>query len=156
MKSVTSWLLVMFMIMFWIFRIAVAFQAQYAKDLGGFIALDYQIEVPLLFLTVLCFILVLKRFLIGGILYMASYGYYFGTYIMKNLSFNEVMSTEITQNILVSALGVILAFCVLIDLIIAKTRKRDPKDQKTDWFFQNEQYDRKKDSREDKNEYRNY
>ena len=40
--------------------------------------------------------------------------------------------------------------------MVNKIRKRDPKDKKTDWFFQNEQYDRKLDDRADKNQYRNY
>ena len=38
MKNITSWLLVMFMAMFWVFRVIIAFQAQYEKDFGGFIA----------------------------------------------------------------------------------------------------------------------
>ena len=52
--------------------------------------------------------------------------------------------------------GLILAFCVFFDLLVTKIRKRDPKDKKTDWFFKNEQYDRKYDERADKNQYRNY
>lgn len=52
--------------------------------------------------------------------------------------------------------GVIIAFCVFFDLMVNKLRKRDPKDKKTDWFFQNKEYDRKLDDRADKNQYRNY
>ena len=41
MKSLSSWLLVMFMGMFSLFRVAVAFQAQYNENFGGFkMALD--------------------------------------------------------------------------------------------------------------------
>ena len=35
-----------------------------------------------------------------------------------------------------------------------KNRKAHPKDKKTDWFYKNEQYDRKLDERADKNNYR--
>ena len=36
MKNLSSWLLVMFMGMFWLFRVVVAFQAQYDENFGGF------------------------------------------------------------------------------------------------------------------------
>ena len=42
----------------------------------------------------------------------------------------------------------------LFDLIIDKSRKANPKDKKTDWFYKNEQFDRKLDERADKNNYR--
>ncbi len=64
MKSLSSWLIVFFMIFFWLFRVIVAFEAQYEKDFGGFIAFNYTIEIILLFVAILCMILVLRRMLI--------------------------------------------------------------------------------------------
>ena len=160
MKSFSSWLLVMFMGMFWAFRIIVAFKAQYQEDFGGFIAFNLTIEIILLFVAILCMILVLRRNIFGGILYLASYGFYFGGYIITNMlpsiMSGEAMNVSIMQNAFVSAVGLIIAFCVFFDLLVNSIRKRDPKDKKTDWFFNNEQYDRKYDDRADKNEYRNY
>ena len=156
MKSLSSWLLVMFMGMFWIFRIIVAFQAQYGETFGGFIVFNSTVEIALLFVAILCMILVLRRNWIGGIIYLASYGYYFGGYIFSNITSEGEMSAAVMQNIFVSAIGVIIAFCVFFDLMVNKLRKRDPKDKKTDWFFQNKDYDRKLDDRADKNQYRNY
>lgn len=160
MKSLSTWLLVMFMVMFWGFRIVVAFQAQYGHDFGGFIAFDFNTEIILLFLTIISFILVIRRNLIGGLIYIISYGYYFGGYIVTNLLpgllSGEVVQFSILQNGLVSSVGLLLAFCVLFDLVISRIRRREPKDKKTDWFFNNEQYDRKMDERADKNQYRNY
>ena len=160
MKSFSSWLLVMFMGMFWIFRLIVAFQAQYEQDFGGFIAFNNTIEVVLLFVVILCIILFLRRNIIGGILYLVSYGYYFGGYILKNaipkLTSGEAMSVSVMQNSFVSLVGIVIAFCVCFDLVVNKIWKRNPKDKKTDWFFDNEQYDRKYDERADKNQYRNY
>lgn len=160
MKSFSSWLLVMFMGMFWLFRVAVAFQGQYQKDFGGFIAFNPTMEVILLFVTILCIILVLRRFLLGGIIYLISYGYYFGGYIIYNaipiLLDGGTMSINVMQNAFVSAIGIVIAICVFFDLLVNRIRKRDPKDKKTDWFFNNEQYDRKYDERADKNQYRNY
>lgn len=156
MKSLSSWLLVMFMGMFWIFRIIVAFQAQYGETFGGFIVFNSTVEIALLFVAILCMILVLRRNWIGGIIYLASYGYYFGGYIFSNITSEGEMSAAVMQNVFVSAIGVIIAFCVFFDLMVNKLRKRDPKDKKTDWFFQNKEYDRKLDDRADKNQYRNY
>ena len=160
MKSLSSWLLVMFMFMFWVFRVVVAFQAQYEKDFGGFIAFNFTIEVILLFVVILCMILVLRRKLLGGILYMVAYGYYFGGYILNNalpmVLEGEALPMSILQNTMVAAVALVIAICVLFDLIVARVRRRDPKDKKTDWFFQNEQYDRKYDERADRNQYRNY
>ena len=160
MKSLSSWLLVMFMAMFWLFRVVVAFKAQYENDFGGFIAFNMTIEVILLFLVILCMALVLRRNIIGGIIYLLSYGFYFGGYIIMN-GFPAIMSGEnldmsVMQNTMVAAVGVILALFVFLDLMIARIRKKDPKDKKTDWYFQNDKYDRKYDERADKNQYRNY
>ena len=40
------------------------------------------------------------------------------------------------------------------DLLLDKNRKENPKDKKTDWFYKNEEFDRKLDDRADKNNYR--
>lgn len=160
MKSLSSWLLIMFMAMFWLFRVVVAFQAQYANDFGGFIAFNMTIEVILLFVVILCMALVLRRNIIGGIIYLLSYGYYFGGYILTNgipaIASGETLGMSVMQNIMVAAIGVILALFVFLDLMIARVRRKDPKDKKTDWYFQNDKYDRKYDERADKNQYRNY
>lgn len=160
MKSLSSWLLVMFMGMFWIFRIVVAFQAQYEKDFGGFIAFNLTVEVILLFLAIVCMALVLRRNIIGGIIYLGAYGYYFGGYIVTNslssLINGETLNMAVLQNTMVAAVGLLIALFVFFDLLIARVRRRDPKDKKTDWYFQNDKYDRKYDERADKNEYRNY
>lgn len=160
MKSLSSWLLVMFMAMFWLFRIVVAFQAQYENDFGGFIAFNMTVEVILLFVVIVCMALVLRRNIIGGIIYLLSYGYYFGGYILTNgipaISSGGTLGMSVMQNTMVAAVGVILALFVFLDLMIARVRRKDPKDKKTDWYFQNDKYDRKYDERADKNQYRNY
>ena len=160
MKSLSSWLLVMFMAMFWLFRVVVAFQAQYEKDFGGFIAFNMTIEVILLFVVILCMALVLRRNIVGGIIYLLSYGYYFGGYVLMNgipaIASGETVAMSVMQNTMVAAVGVILALFVFLDLMIARVRRKDPKDKRTDWYFQNDKYDRKYDERADKNQYRNY
>lgn len=77
MRSLTSYLLLIFMIMFWIFRIIVAFTATMGINIG-IIPINMNMEIILLFVTIPSIILVAKRKLIGAILYLISYGAYFG------------------------------------------------------------------------------
>lgn len=78
MKSLISWLLVLFMAMFWVFRVIVAISAQFGIEFGGFIVFNNTTEMVLLFVDLFCFILIVKRKLIGGIIFLAGYGWYFG------------------------------------------------------------------------------
>ena len=75
--------------------------------------------------------------------------------IFPTLMAGETLDMSVMQNGFVSFIGVILAVCVL-NLLFNKVTAKDPKDKKTDWFFQEEKYDRKLDERADKNQYRNY
>lgn len=72
MKTVLNWLLVMFAIMFWVFRLVVTFLYSMKIDFM-FVPYDMNIEVILLFVTVLSIILIAKRKLLGGILYFLTY-----------------------------------------------------------------------------------
>ncbi len=64
MKSMTSYLLAIFMVMFWIFRIVVAFTSSMGIDIG-FVPMNMNVEIILLFVCIPCVILVAKRKLIG-------------------------------------------------------------------------------------------
>lgn len=159
MRNLSSWLLVMFMGMFWLFRVIVALSTQFGTDFGGFITFDFNTEIILLFTTIVCLILILRRSIIGAGAYLITYGYYFGSYIFNNLVINlpeSGLSMEVLQNVLVAALGVILAVLVMIDLLIDKATRKSHSDRKTDWFFKEDKFDRKYDERADRNQYRNY
>ena len=159
MKNFSSWMLVMFMGMFWIFRIAVALTSEMNMDFGGFETLNQQMEIILLFVTLICMILVVKRKVVGGLIYLLSYGMYFGVYLFDNAK--EIMSAiegvsnvSIYTNTFVCIIAMILPIAVLLDLLLDKGRKKNPKDGKTDWFYNNENFDRELDERADKNNYR--
>ena len=99
MKSLFSYLLVMFMILFWGFRIVVAINA--SLDVA-FVAvpLDFTMEIALIFVTLLCIILVVKRQIIGGLLYVFAYGLYFGVdlyNILLQLTKNDKKITIIVK-----------------------------------------------------------
>lgn len=158
MKNFSTWMLVIFMIMFWIFRIIVTLTSELNIDIG-FVPLNSQMEIILLFVTLLSIILVVKRKIVGGLIYILSYGMYFGidlsNNVMKLLEQSEIpVGMTIYTSTFVSLLAMILAVAVLLDLLVDKSRKVNPIDKKTDWFYKNEQYDRKLDERADKNNYR--
>ena len=154
MRTFANWMIAMFMILYWGFRVVVAYQA---SVYGEFFVqpINLTVEIVLLFVTVICIVLVFKRKLIGGIIYFLSYLAYFGTDLFKQiLPAFQGASAEIPNYMgaFTSFLGIILAFAVLVDLAVDKGRKQ--KDKKTDWFYANEQYDRQLDDRADKNNYR--
>ncbi len=84
MRSIPSYLLLIFMIMFWIFRIVVAFCQSMGIDIG-FKVLNMNMEIILLFVSLLSIGLVSKRKLIGAILYLISYSMYFGVDLYKTI-----------------------------------------------------------------------
>jgi len=158
MKSVSSYLLLFFMIMFWIFRIVVAFTTSMGMEIG-FTPLDMNMEIILLFVTLLCVLLITKRKLLGAIIYVISYGMYFGVDVYNNIMKildGAVLTLQEGSNLLMSFIGIVIPIAVLFDLLIDKNRKAHPVDKKTDWFYTNEQYDRKIDERADQNQYKNY
>lgn len=157
MKKFSTYLLVMFMIIFWIVRIIITISSELGKDFMGMKPMNEIFEIIILFATLLCIVLVVKRKLVGSLLYLTLHAIYFGGDITAKLgliSRNEPLTLADTTNMMFSMLGIIIALAVLIDLLLDKNRKANPKDKKTDWFYQNEQFDRKLDDRADKNNYR--
>ena len=157
MQNLSTWLLVMFMGMFWVFRMIVAFTTEIGMDFGGITALNVEVEIALLFVALICMVLVIRRSLFGAIIYLIAYGSYFGVYLYNNISLlftGETFSIEIATNLLISIIGTVIPIAILLDILLDKNRKAHPKDKKTDWFYQNEKFDRKLDDRADKNNYR--
>lgn len=157
MKKFSTYLLVMFMILFWILRIIITVMAQLGKDFMGIIPINETFEIILLFAFLLCAILVVKRKLLGALLYLTLHAIYFGGDITEKigiLSRGETLTMGQATDLMFSIVGIILPLAVLIDLLLDRGRKEHPVDKKTDWFYKNEQFDRKLDDRADKNNYR--
>ena len=150
MKKFSTWLIVMFMIMFWGFRVVIAFTDSLNIDLG-ISPLDSNAEVVLLFISLISIVLIAKRKMIGAIVYLLTYGAYFGIDIYNNV----IAGTSIAYgNAFFSLIGIILPIVAIFDLLFDKAAKAYPKDDKTDWFYKNKDYDREMDERADKNNYR--
>ena len=163
MTNFSTWMLAVFMVMFWLFRAIVALCTQYSIDLMGIVSYNFNMEVIIAFLTLLCIVLVVKRKLIGSLLYLMLYGTYFGEHFITNLipliQGNTTISIEYIMNVFVDFIAIVLALAVLLDVLVDKGRKANPIDRKTDWYFKNEKYDEElnaRDNREDKNHYKYY
>lgn len=158
MRNFSTWMLMMFVIMFWGFRVIVAVMAQLNQDFGGIVPLNFNLEIILLFVVLVCMILIVKRKLIGAIAYLLVYGLYFGTDLVDKvkLVFDSIEPIAVSTyaNMFISFIGIIIPVAVLLDMLADKNRKANPKDKKTDWFYNNEEFDRKMDDRADKNNYR--
>lgn len=158
MRRFSTWLLVMFMVLFWGFRVVITLMAELKQEVMGIEPINKQVEIALLFVALLCIVLVVKRKWPGPIIYLVSYGGYFGVNLFNNISMfinsTETLGIGAYINIIFSFFGLLLPIMVLFDFILDKDKSNNPKDKKTDWFYTNEQYDRKMDDRADKNNYR--
>lgn len=155
MKNFSTWMLVMFMVMFWVFRVIVAVMPEFGTTLGEIAPLNQNLEIILSFVVLVCIVLIVRRKLIGALIYLLAYGMYFGVDVINNIqTVLNGASMETALNVFISIIGIILPIAVLADLLLDKGRKANPKDKKTDWFYNNEQFDRKLDERSDKNNYR--
>lgn len=158
MKNMSTWLLSIFMGMFAILRIMITITNQQGNPLEGIVVENLSLEIALIFLTLFCILMVVKRKILGAIIYVISYGWYYGLGLFNTLYGvlveGEKIAISNSVELLVSAIGVVLPIMVLMDTLADKSRKLHPTDKKTDWFYKNEQFDRKFDERADRNEYK--
>lgn len=154
--SLISYLITMFAGLFWIFRVVLAVTTSLNIDIG-FAVPDVTAEIIMLFVALLCLVLIVRRQIIGAIMYAVSYGWYFGKDIFSAVSQIQSgiqLSAMQALNVFVAFIGVIIALATLVDIAINKNRKGSTKDKKTDWFYKNEQFDREFDERADRNNYK--
>ena len=149
MIGMLSYLISFLGILFWGFRVVVVFCATMQIDFMV-TPINLNLEIALLFVSIPCFALILKRNLAGAFVYFIAFTAYFGNDLYRCLTTN----TGSMETILIDALGVILPLISLIDIGINKDRMGTLEDKKTVWFYGNKDYDRKLDERADKNNYR--
>lgn len=163
MANFSTILLSIFMVMFWLFRAIVALCTQFSIDLLGIVAYNLNYEIIIAFATIFCIVLIVKRKLIGALTYVLIYGLYFGehlfTTIIPLLQNKTTLTIDLSMNLISDLIAIVLAIFVLFDMLVDKSRKANPIDKKTDWYFKNEKYEEElkaRDKREDKNEYKFY
>lgn len=157
MKKLSTYLLTFFMIMFWGFRVILALSDAKGTDMGITIP-NPTMEIILLFVTLVCIVLVIKRKLVGALLYLLIYGAYFGpelfNQIMTLVSSESQLEINFYLDFMVSFIGIVIPIAVVFDMLLDRNRMNHPTDKKTDWYYKNEEYDRQMDERADKNNYR--
>jgi len=169
MKSLLSWLLTFFAAMYWFARLVFTFTSTINQDMGVKIS-NINLEIGMLFLTLILILLVFKRVILGGMIYFLTMTGYLGREIYlcvssaidssSNLAeqvdgvMNSALSVSNIMTVFVAALGIVISFAVFSDIVFNRNRAKKTNDKKTDWFFQNEAYDRKFDERADKNNYK--
>lgn len=153
MKKLSSWILTIFILMFWVFRLIVAFMFNMAIDFP-IKPLDFNVEMILLFVTFFAILLILRRKLLGGIIYVIANVYYFGTYMYNFASASTPINMDNSVNLFVAGIALILSIAILIDLALNQDRHEGKDNKDTYWFYKDKKYDRKLDDRADKNQYR--
>ena len=156
--SLISYLITMFAVLFWMFRVVIAVTTSLNVDIG-LTPIDLTAEIVMLFVALFCLILIFRRQILGAILYIVSYGWYFGKDILNAViqvqNGTQLSAMEIL-NVFIAFIAIILALAILVDITISKTRKgmSTKNNKKTDWFYKNEQFDREFDERADRNNYK--
>lgn len=163
MANFSTWLIAIFMGIFWLFRAMVALCTQFSIDLLGIISYNFTLEVIISFVTIPCMLLIIKRKLIGSLLYLVMYGAYFGEHLVANvmpiIQGQATLNADLSMNLISDIIAIFLGLVTVLDMLVDKGRKDNPKDKKTDWYFKNEKYDEElkaRDDREDNNEYKFY
>lgn len=155
MKNLSSWLIAIFAFMFWGFRVVATVMYSIGTE---FIAppMDMTMEIALLFITFICICFIAKRKLIPTLIYLVAHALYYGIYLYQNIMVMLEGTSTINDymTLLVALIGIAIPLAAFFDVLLDKNRKAHPTDKKTDWFYKNEQYDRKMDDRADRNQYR--
>ena len=155
MTSLFSYMITTFGGLFWLLRVVVAITYTLGVDFL-IVPLDFNTEIILLFVTIIAMVLIIKRNIIGALIYFVAYGWYFGNDLYNNVINIVNGQTEAIDylSVFISFIGVLIPFLTVMDIFLNKERKGSTKDKKTDWFYENEEYTRKLDERADKNQYK--
>ena len=156
MKNLSSWIITFFIIAFWMVRVVVALMGATGDD---FLIkpIDNNVEIALLFVVLALIPFIFKRKLWAALIFLGCYGWYFGVDLVKkviSMANGETLSNDVYLNMFLGLIGVTLAFAALIDILLDRSRLKNPVNKETDWFYKNKDYDRQLDERADKNNYR--
>jgi hypothetical protein len=155
MTSLFSYLLTFFAIVFWAFRALAT--VLYQLDVDFFSTpLNTNIEIVVLFATLPCLILVVKRNIVGAAAYLGIYAAYFGTTLYEAVIDAQATGLNIVNsaNMLCTVIGVIVPMLIFLDILFNKNRQLGKGNSKSDWFYKNEKFDRQYDERADRNQYK--
>lgn len=155
MTSLFSYLLTFLAVIFWAFRAVVTVMFQLDNPLFAQPSnLNYEIIV--LFLTLPCIVGVCKRNIVFAAGYLALYATYFGNtlYLVVQNATDVGITLINSADMLCTVMGIIIPLLIFFDILLNKNRTIGTGAKKEDWFYANEEYDRKFDERADRNQYK--
>ena len=155
MRTMANYLIIMFSVILFIFRLIVAFTTALGID---FIVESINIEYEIIYIMImlLSIILISKNKLTGAIIFVISSIIYYGPSLLSQITFvtSNVISIDTAIQLVISLVGVIIPIFAFFIIAFAKEQEKRPVDKKTDFFYKTDAYDRKHDDRADKNNYR--
>ncbi len=146
-----SYMVNMFAIMFWLFRVYVALMISGGSEIP-FTTPGIEMEIAVIFITLISIFMIFRRNLIFASIYLGTYFAFF-TYGIALMNGNITTSTQLL-NAMLMILGIIIALLNFLDVMFNKNRKGSTKDNKTDWFYATDKYEREFDERADRNQYK--
>lgn len=159
MNSFSKYLLISLAGVFLILRVIITVSFQFGNEFMGLTPYNEIFEIILMFLTLICLIFIAKGNIIGPVAYLSLYTIYFGGDITNKLgiiSAGETLGMTQSMELMFSIVGIILPIAILLEWLLSKKNSVNHKDKKTDWYYQNEKFDRQYDERADRNNYKNY
>lgn len=155
MTSLFSFLITFLSILFWFLRAICTLMYQMSQEFFCE-PLNVTLEIVILFATLPCLLLTIKRSIVGAAIYLGIYASYFGTALYEAVINMQETGVSIvnTSNIIVLIMGIIIPLLTFLDILFNKNRKGKSGDKNTDWFYNNKEYDREFDERSDRNQYR--
>lgn len=155
MKTMSNYLIIMFSVMLFIFRLIVVFTTTMGIEfMVQSINVNY--EIALLLVMLVSIILMSKNKLSGAIIFVISSFAYYGPSLLNQISFvmSNTISIDVAMQLFVSLVCILIPIFAFFIIAFAKEQEKRPVDKKTDFFYKNEAYDRKYDERADRNNYR--
>ena len=146
-----SYMVNMFAIMFWLFRVYVALMISGGSEIP-FTTPGIEMEIAVIFITLISIFMIFRRNLIFASIYLGTYFAFF-TYGIALMNGNISTNTQLL-NAMLMILGILIAFLNFLDVMFNKNRKGSTKDNKTDWFYATDKYEREFDERADRNQYK--
>lgn len=146
-----SYMVNMFAIMFWLFRVYVALMISGGSEIP-FTTPGIEMEIAVIFITLISIFMIFRRNLIFASIYLGTYFAFF-TYGIALINGNISTNTQLL-NAMLMILGILIALLNFLDVMFNKNRKGSTKDNKTDWFYATDKYEREFDERADRNQYK--
>ena len=119
MTSLFSYLLTFLGVVFWFFRAITTVLYQLDQEFFA-TPLNVNLEILILFATLPCIILVIKRNIVGAAAYLGIYAAYFGTALYEAIVEMQVSGITLvnSSNLFCILLGVIIPLLTFLDILL--------------------------------------